>query len=98
MSVEHRATRSKLFLRLTATIVVVSIAGRARNPFVRAEAILGLSPTPLERILHVKCLFCGMTEAVYRLAHADLKGAMAANCLVPLVPIALIIWTVRGSK
>lgn len=59
------------------------------NPIVRLEAIVGLSPSPLERLFGVRGLFSGMTEAAHRLSMGSLHGASSANMF--FAPLAFIV-------
>lgn len=80
-------------------LLVAGLAGLAaldHNPIVRFEAVLGLSPSPLERLLGIRGFFSGMTEAAHRLTRLDLIGAAQANVLVfPFLggfAAALLLW------
>ncbi len=70
-------------------VALVFVARLDRNPLVRLEARLGLSPSPIERLFGVKGMFSGMTEAAYRLSHGDVTGATASNVL--FVPFAVVV-------
>ena len=77
----------------TRIILIISISIFAyieNNPFVRLEAKLGLSPSPLERYLGVKSLFSGMTEGVHQLFHLNIYESVQANIFSPLVVFVLI--------
>jgi len=68
--------------------LIIAIAGFTsidNNPLVKLEAELGLSPSPIERILGVKSLFSGMTEGVYQFIHMNIKASIQANIFAPLV-------------
>jgi hypothetical protein len=71
--------------RLTVRLMVLATLGwfisLDRNPLVRLEAVLGLSPSPLEKLFGVKGLFSGITEGMHRLVYGDVTGALAANIL-----------------
>lgn len=86
-----------LFLRLIALAALIAFARLDRNPLVRLEAWLGLSPAPLERYFGIRGPFSGMTEATYRLVHLDPAGSLRANVLtVPLLAVGcwcLLRWT-----
>jgi hypothetical protein len=68
------------------------------NPLVRLEAVLGLSPAPLERYLGVKNVFSGMTEGMHQLVHGDLAKALQANILTPLIACAFLTWAATGWR
>jgi hypothetical protein len=72
-------------------------ASLERNPLVRLEAVLGLSPSPLERLLGMRGPFSGMTEATMRLVHLDIQGSLRANVLtIPFlgaVTLAVLFWS-----
>ena len=73
---------------LTKIVMILAIFGFAfidNNPAVRFQAILGLSPPPLERFFGLKSLFSGMTEGVHRFARLNLAGSVEANIFSPLV-------------
>jgi drug/metabolite transporter (DMT)-like permease len=69
-----------------------------RNPLVVFQAKIGLSPSPLERIFHVKGMFSGMTEGMYRLAHGDIIGAISANFLTPIFAIVFAVCVLGGYR
>jgi hypothetical protein len=69
-----------------------------RNPVVALIAKLGLSPSPLERLFGVKGMFSGMTEGMFRLAHWDLAGSMAANVLTPFFATVVATCVVIGYR
>jgi hypothetical protein len=89
-----------LALRLCLLALLAAFASLDRNPVVRLEAQLGLSPSPLERWVGIRGLFSGMTEATYQLVRLDLGRALAANVLVVPVlgAIALCILLWRRPK
>jgi hypothetical protein len=69
-------------------ILIVALLGFAyldKNPVVRLEAFLGLSPSPIERFFGIKSLFSGMTEGVHQVARLNLVAAFKANIFSPLV-------------
>ena len=57
------------------------------------QARLGLSPAPLERLLGIKSLFSGMTEAVHQLMHFNFRAAIEANVFAPAIPILIVVST-----
>ncbi|MDC2989387.1 DUF2752 domain-containing protein [Gammaproteobacteria bacterium] len=59
--------------------------------------MLGLSPSPIEKIFGVKSLFSGMTEGVYQILNFDIAQAVAANVLSPIIIPLALIYTIRGS-
>jgi hypothetical protein len=65
-------------------------ASLEHNPIIRLEAILGLSPSNIEKIFDVKSIFSGMSEGVYQLGQLDLQKAMEANFLTPFVLIFIL--------
>jgi len=75
-----------------------ALAALPANPLVRLEAVLGLSPAPLERYLGIKSVFSGMTEGMHRLVHGELARALDANCLTPLVALAVLYWAATGMR
>ena len=86
-----------LALRIVLIALLAAFAGLDRNPVVRLEAKLGLSPSPLERLFGIRGLFSGMTEATYQLVRLDLGRALAANILVvPVIAafaLCILLWT-----
>ena len=85
-----------LALRLCLIALLAAFAGLDRNPVVRLEAKLGLSPSPLERFLGIRGLFSGMTEASYQFVRLDFGRAFAANVLVVPVlaafALCILLW------
>jgi len=79
-------------------MIAAALASLPANPLVRIEAIIGLSPAPLERYLGIKNVFSGMTEGMHRLVHGELARAMEVNVLTPLVALALIAWALTGFR
>ena len=57
-----------LFLRLFLFFLLLLFFSLENNPLVRLEAIIGLSPSPIEKIFGVKSFFSGMTEGVHQMA------------------------------
>lgn len=86
-----------LALRLCLIASLAAFASLDRNPVVRLEAQLGLSPSPLERWFGIRGLFSGMTEATYQLVRLDLGRALAANILVvPVIgaiTLCILLWS-----
>ncbi len=70
---------AKLFIRVPLAVLIGVFASLQRNPLVRFEAILGLSPSPLERIFGIKGAFSGMTEGVFQLSRGHVVQAFQAN-------------------
>jgi len=69
-------------------LMLVFLCGFAyieHNPLVRLEAILGLSPSPIERFFGLKSVFSGMTEGVHQFVKLDMMASMKANVFAPLV-------------
>jgi hypothetical protein len=80
-------------------LLLAGLAGLAaldHNPLVRLEAVLGLSPSPLERWFGIRGFFSGMTEAAFRLTRLDIAGAAQANLLIfPVLAAfaaAILLW------
>src|SRR6185503_9687830 len=80
-----------LALRVVLIALLAAFASLDRNPVVRLEAKLGLSPSPLERLFGIRGLFSGMTEATYQLVRLNLGRALAANILVVPVLGAILL-------
>jgi len=87
-----------MLFRVSVLVGLAWFASLAHNPVVRLEAMLGLSPAPLERFVGVKGLFSGMTEGMYRLAHGDLTGAVAANAVTPFFALAVGCCLILGYR
>jgi hypothetical protein len=61
----------------------------------RLHAATGLTLIcPLRAVTGVPCPFCGGTTAAVALAAGDLGGALAANPLVPVLALAMLVMTV----
>lgn len=84
--------------RFTLLLAAVCFAYIPNNPLVKAEALLGLSPAPLERYLGIKNLFSGMTEGMHQLAHGELARACEANVLTPFFASACVVWAITGGR
>ena len=67
------------------------------NPVVRLEAILGLSPSPIEKLFGVKSVFSGMTEACHKITNFEFKKALEVNFLVPIFVILGIYFVLIGK-
>ena len=67
-----------------------------KNPVVRLEAVLGLSPSPLERFFGVKSVFSGMTEGIVRFMNLEIRSAFEANIFSPLVVPLICLLLVIG--
>jgi hypothetical protein len=94
-----REDRIRLFLVRVCVLGAISwFVSLERNPIVRLEAKLGLSPSPLERLFGVKGLFSGMTEGMYRLIHGDILGAMSANILTPFFAVVVSSCFIAGYR
>lgn len=74
-----------------------AFAALERNPVVRLEAWLGLSPSPLEKLIGIRGPFSGMTEGVHQLARGDLHAALAANVLTPFA-VAVFVGVVASGR
>lgn len=68
------------------------------NPIVRLEAVLGLSPSPLEKLIGIRGPFSGMTEGAYRLAHGQVVASVEANPLTPVVVAIFLVCALSGSR
>jgi hypothetical protein len=84
-------------VRLLLILSLLLFASIEANPLVRIEAVLGLSPAPLERFFGTKSLFSGMTEGVHQLVRLDIVRSIQANIFSPLVPVLVVLsiatWT-----
>jgi len=89
---------STLPQRVGLFIATAALAYIPTNPLVRLEALLGLSPGPLERCLGIKNLFSGMTEGMHQLVNGELVRALEANILTPLVACAFVVWVITGAR
>jgi hypothetical protein len=84
--------------RLVGAVGIIWFFSLDRNPLVRLEGRLGLSPCPLERYFHVKSAFSGMTEGVYQLVHMNFEASLRANCLSPLAVLACLGIVITGYR
>lgn len=82
--------KPRLWVRVFIIVLLFAFAFIENNPIVRLEALLGLSPSPVERLFGVKSLFSGMTEGVHRLARWELILAFRANPFAILVPPIIV--------
>jgi hypothetical protein len=98
MSIRSFSRFTCLAARLTLLVTLAWFISLDRNPIVRLEAVLGLSPSPLEKLFGVKGLFSGMTEGMHRLVYGDITGALAANVLTPLFAIIVLVCGITGYK
>ncbi len=87
-----------LMLRTALFLSVVLFVSLDNNPIVKLQAKLGLSPSPIEKIFHVKGMFSGMTEGMHRLTHGDLIGAMSVNVLTPVFAIVFSLCFLGGYR
>lgn len=73
-----------------------------QNPLIRIEAMLGLSPCAFEKLLGIKCAFCGMTKALELLVGGEFVAAMEANFLTPIflgvVVYVCLTWRIPQVK
>jgi hypothetical protein len=83
-------------LRALIVAALAAFASLDRNPLVRLQAELGLSPSPLERLSGMRGPFSGMTESTWRLMQLDMGASLRANVLtVPLLALAagcILLW------
>jgi len=82
--------------RLLLVIIFILIVSLENNPLVQLEAILGLSPAPIERFFNIKSLFSGMTEAFHQLVKLEYKKAIDSNIISPLFVIFIIVFLING--
>ena len=87
----------RLFLRLFLFFLLLLFFSLENNPLVRLEAIIGLSPSPIEKIFGVKSLLSGMTEGVHQMAFLNVQDALNANIFSPLVLPLLLLLFIRGK-
>lgn len=80
-----KSKKPHFIVRLLALAVVCGFAFIDHNPIVRLEAIIGLSPSPIERFFGVKSLFSGITEGVYQFVRMNFIESLKANVFAPLV-------------
>jgi hypothetical protein len=94
-----RGARSgRLVVRGLILVAAWWIASIPHNPAVRLEALVGLSPSPLEKLLHVKGPFSGMTEGMHQLARGRLTAAVEANVLTPFVAVGFAVCVLLGVR
>lgn len=74
-----------LAVRLLVILLLAAFAFIENNPVVRLEAVLGLSPSPIERFFGIKSLFSGMTEGVHQFVRLNVMASIEANIFSPLV-------------
>ena len=83
------------FLKALVISLFLLFASIDNNPIVRFLAVSGLSPSPLETIFGLKCLFCGMTEGLYQILHLNLGEAIKANIFSPLIIPLLVYFLIK---
>ena len=92
------AARPPIAVRFLLLAALALFARLDDNPLVRLEALLGLSPSPLELFFGIRGPFSGMTEATYQLLHLQLASAFRANALVlpvlGMIGLAILCWQV----
>jgi hypothetical protein len=94
-----RGSRSaRLVLRGLILLAAWWIASIPYNPALRIEALVGLSPSPLEKLFHVKGPFSGMTEGMHQLARGRLRPALEANVLTPFVALGFTACVLLGIR
>ena len=86
-----------LFLRLLLFSLLLLFISIENNPLVRLEAIIGLSPSPIEKIFGVKSLLSGMTEGVHQMTFLNVQDALNANIFSPIVIPLLLLLFIRGK-
>tara|TARA_B100000768_G_scaffold152101_1_gene147605 strand:- start:484 stop:780 length:297 start_codon:yes stop_codon:yes gene_type:complete len=67
------------------------------NPIVRLQAIIGLSPSPIEKLFGLKSLFSGMTEGVYQLLNLNFRESVKANIFSPVIVPLLFYFLINGE-
>ncbi|MEA3040768.1 MAG: hypothetical protein QOC65_257 [Sphingomonadales bacterium] len=89
-----------MWVRATIVAFLAWFATIDYNPVVVLQARLGLSPSPLERLVGIRGMFSGMTEATHRLVHLEVLAAIRSNILVvpTLAAIVLCIVTWNAPK
>ncbi|MEA3013955.1 MAG: hypothetical protein QOD42_2500 [Sphingomonadales bacterium] len=91
-----KATRPSIAVRLLLLGALAAFGRLDENPLVRLEALLGLSPSPLERFVGIRGPFSGMTEASFQLLHLQIAAALRANVLVipilGMIGAAILCW------
>tara|TARA_X000000368_G_scaffold185979_1_gene146836 strand:+ start:46 stop:438 length:393 start_codon:yes stop_codon:yes gene_type:complete len=95
-----RSKISKLNNPLTRVFIlgiILLFASIDNNPLVKLQAILGLSPSPIEKLFEIKSLFSGMTEGVHQLLNFDISKAINANIFSPFVVPIMFFFTIRGK-
>ena len=70
--------------------MLVGFVSIENNPVVKLEAMLGLSPSPIERLFGIKSLFSGMTEGVHQFVRLNIKSSIRANVFAPFVTLIAI--------
>lgn len=72
------------------------LASIDHNPIVRFEAIIGLSPPPIERFFGLKSFFSGMTEGVHQFVRLDFINSLKANIfapsVIPILTYCILTW------
>jgi hypothetical protein len=82
--------KPRLLWRFLLILMLAGFASMENNPVVKLEAMLGLSPSPIERLFGIKSLFSGMTEGVHQFVRMNLKLSIMSNLFAPFVmPIAI---------
>lgn len=77
--------------RLCLLGALVAAASCERNPLVRMEALVGLSPAPLERFTGIRTVFSGMTAAAYDMTRLDFLAAVRSNVLSPVIAVICVV-------
>jgi hypothetical protein len=93
-----RSRVGRLLLRSLALVAAWWIASTPNNPVVRLEAVVGLSPSPLEKLVGIKGPFSGMTEGMHQLARGRLVAAVEANVMTPFVAAAFVGCVLLGVR
>lgn len=89
-------TKPPVIWRFALIVFIAVFASLENNPVVKMEALLGLSPSPIERIFGIKSLFSGMTEGIFQFIRLNFEASMKANAfsplVIPLVGFSILTW------
>lgn len=86
--------RPHIILRFMLLALLCIFLTLENNPLVRLEAIIGLSPSPIERFFGIKSLFSGMTESINQVANLNLRQSIEANIFgLPFLIISVFFIT-----
>ena len=85
-------------VRLLMIVAAWWFAAIPHNPVVRLEAILGLSPSSLEKLVGIRGPFSGMTEGFHQLARGNFFASVRANILSPAVAVVFLVCLFTWSR